>query len=133
MIAQPSSTTSKPEIGSEIQQELVVLRAKLDDAFRRISALELQANYQPQPSALFAIDAPPMEFAKKLCAEIFPGPFNIEVACAPDDPAAQWYVFHVQCSAEMRESIDREISFGLRLHDAFPKEAGDIRLAVSMP
>ena len=134
MIAQPTppiSPAPTPAI-SGVESELQLLRTRLDDALNRIVSLEqrlpaavLEAN------VLFPLDAPVMEFAKALCAEIFPGPVTIKVACAPDDPSAQWYVLLIRCSAEITESIDRELQFGRRLVEAFPAEAGDIRLAVS--
>lgn len=130
MIAQPAATPSPSSSGVQVEQELLVLRASLDDALRRISNLELAS--KPR-SPLFPSNSPAMAFAKELCAEIFPGPLKVEVACAPDEPGDQWYVLFVDCQAAMDDCLKREIEFGLRLHDAFPLEGGDIRLAVSTP
>lgn len=113
---------------SGVESELQLLRTRLDDALSRIVSLEQRV---PGANARFPLDAPVMEFAKNLCAEIFPGPLTIEVACAPDDPSAQWYVLVVRSSSEIQASIDQELQFGRRLFEAFPAEAGDIRLAVS--
>lgn len=157
MIAQPTPSSSTPLPLTNSGQDVVLLREKLDEALRRIHSLEqrsaenaglrealhdamtrihlleTQSGSGPQRPALFAPDAPVMGFAKALCGEIFPGPFTIEVACAPDDPSAQWYVFLVRCAADIQESIDREVKFGRRLIEAFPEEAGDIRLLVLSP
>lgn len=116
---------------ADAQTEIAALRAELAMSVSRIGELEFRA--QSESPSLFAPNAPAMEFAKALCAEIFPGPLTIEVGSAPDDPSAQWYVFLVRCAAEMQESLDRELEFGRRLVEAFPEEAGDIRLLVLAP
>ncbi len=113
--------------------EIAELRAALTNTLNRLSLVEFQRATHTTLAPLFAPTAPVMELARTLCAEIFPGPLTIEVACAPDDPSAQWYVFHVFCAHEMHDCLDREAKFGLRLHTSFPEEAGDIRLAVSSP
>jgi hypothetical protein len=72
-----------------------------------------------------------MKFAEQLCAELFPGAVVIGVNADPDEPNAQWYVLQVSCSAAIEQCIDLELQFGRRLYDAFPREAGDIRLLVA--
>ncbi|QDU30857.1 hypothetical protein ETAA8_60060 [Anatilimnocola aggregata] len=132
MIAQPTSIPASSGNQPEIQQELLVLQTRLDEAFARIQQLEARQPEQPPlRPPLFSLNSPVMDFARQLCEELFPGPLEIEVACAPDDPSAQWYVFLVSCKEDIQESIQRELKFGRRLVEAFPDEAGDIRLAVS--
>jgi hypothetical protein len=120
MIAQPASTVA----GSEVEQELALLRAKVDDALQRINKLELRN--RPE---LFPIDAP--AFARHLCEKYFPGPFEVEIASAPDDPEARWYTFVVLARGTPEEVVDTELLWGGELDSAFPVEAMDIRLAVT--
>jgi hypothetical protein len=131
MIAQPTSpTTTSPLAG--LEQEVGLLRERLDEALGRIQSLEQRL---PQPNSdaevLFPIDSQVMEFAKQLCAEIFPGPLEIELSSDPETPDSQWYVLHVACVAAIDECIEKELQFGRRLHDSFPSQAGDIRLLVA--
>lgn len=122
MIAQPA-TTIKP--ASDIEQELALLRAKVDDALERISRLESK-----QRPPLFPIDAPAMVLARQLCEKYFPGPVEVELVSAPDDPEAKWYTFIVLGQGTPKEVVDKELEVFRELDSKYPVEAMDIRLAV---
>ncbi|WP_254512635.1 hypothetical protein [Anatilimnocola floriformis] len=121
MIAQPAATSS----GNEVEQELILLRAKVENALQRISHLE-----QKSRPALFPIDSPAMIFARELCAQYFPGPVEVEIASAPDDPESKWYTFIVRGQGSTREVVDKEAEVFKELDRQYPVEAMDIRLAV---
>lgn len=125
MIAQPTSTSGS----GSVEEELVVLRTKLDDALYRMSNLEGKSTTEGRPT-LFPIDAPPMIFARQLCAEIFPGPVEIEIATAPDEPEAKWYTLTVFAQGNAQEIVDKQLRWASQLDRQFPNEAVDIRLSV---
>lgn len=131
MIAQPASPAT-PSALAALEQEVLLLRATLDDALCRIQKLEQQP---PQAGSaaptLFPLDSPAVKYAQELCAELFPGTVEIGVNADPDQPESKWYVFQVACSASIERCIELELQFGRRLQDAFPREAGDIRLLVA--
>lgn len=126
MIAQPTSTSGK----GSVEEQLVVLRTKLDDALDRISSLEGKSPTPQSRPALFSTDAPALIFAKQLCSEIFPGPIEIEVAAAPDEPDAKWYALTVVAQGTAQEIVDKQLRWASLLDHQFPDEAVAIRLSV---
>jgi hypothetical protein len=130
MIAQPTSPTP-PAATSGVEQELQLLRTRLDDALSRIDSLE-----QRLPIAerrLVARDSPEMVHALQLCAEIFPGcTTEIEVLCDPSEPELPWYSVLVHWKGEVRDSVDRQLHWHEKLTATFPHILDEFRIFVDL-
>lgn len=127
MIAQP--VPSAPASG--IEQDILFLRQTPDEALSRIGNLERQIPLsEPATQALFPMDSPALKVAKELCIKFFPGPLEVEVLSAPDDPSAKWYAITVVAKGTAKEVVDNQLRWANELDHQFPEEAVDIRLSV---
>jgi hypothetical protein len=130
MIAQPGFSAQSPESPPTIEEEVGSLREKLRDACNRISLLEQRLPPEELVRTLIPIESPAVKFAMQRGAEVFGGAVEIEVASAPDDPAAKWYAITVAASGSAKEIVDKQLLWASELDRQFPAEAPDIRLSV---
>ncbi len=145
MIADPTPTTASPP-SAGLENEVLLLRATLDDALGRIHRLEERIGGSttdgaqgevpvPEPSTaprpLIALDAPAMTAALALCAEVFPNSrTKLEVLNDPDDPGRSWRLITVYWRSSVREAIDQQSTWHNQFDALHPEAIHDISLFV---
>jgi hypothetical protein len=132
-----------------LEQEVVLLRAVLNDALGRIGRLEQRVGMLSQSGfpvscasgefghtgetqrTLIPIDSPAMMSALQLCAEIFPGGrTKVETLTDPDDPERSWRHITVYWSGSPRQGIDLQSVWHNRFDALHPEAIHNISLFV---
>ncbi len=137
MIAQPTSPTTTSPLAL-LEQDVLVLRATLNDALGRIRDMEQQvAAFSPaairEEHQLVRRDSDEMQLALRLCEELFPAnTTEVDVECDPSDPHWKWYTVTVHWVGGIRESIDRQMEWHERLAQAYPGLSDQFRMIVDV-
>jgi hypothetical protein len=85
------------------------------------------------PRQLVPRDSREMAHALKLCEEVFPGSTTqIEVLWDPSEPDWPWYSLEVRWKGEVRDSIDRQMSWHEKMEGAFPRTGDQFRIFVDL-